>query len=220
MIAVRTVVRGFGQLLITLGLLVLLFCVYELYWTGVETKQAQGSLKDELVQGWANDPSQVKTTPFDIGDGVGLMTIPRLGDDWSWVVVEGVTTDALRDGPGHYPDTAMPGEVGNFSVAAHRATNGEPFANIDALRDGDIVKVETADAVYTYTVETSEITTPQDIDVVAPVPGRPGEKPGERRLTLTTCHPRWSSTHRLIVYTVLDSVEKKPAGAANAIAGE
>jgi sortase A len=220
MTAVRTLVRGFGQLLITLGLVVLLFCVYELYWTGVETHEAQGSLRDSLEKGWSNDPTKVRTEEFDIGDGVGLLTIPRLGDDWSWVVVEGVTTDALKDGPGHYPDTAMPGRVGNFGVAGHRATNGEPFAHLDALRPGDAVEVETADALYTYRVKRSEITTPQDVDVVAPVPGEPGAEPTRKRITLTTCHPRWSSTHRLIVYGILDSVDTKATGRANALSGE
>lgn len=219
MIAVRTLVRGVGQLFITLGLVILLFCVYELFWTGVATREAQGSLRDQLQHGWNNDPKANggEAEPFDIGSGIGIVRIPRLGDDFSWVIVEGVTTDALKKGPGHYPDTAMPGEVGNFAVAAHRATNGEPFAHLDQVAPGDDVLIETRDATYTYRVETSEITTPSDVDVIAPVPNEPGVKPTQKRITLTTCHPRWSSTHRLIVYGILDSVEKKP-GATRAAA--
>ncbi|MGH8868516.1 MAG: class E sortase [Actinomycetes bacterium] len=213
----RTLARGFGQLLITLGLVVLLFCVYELWWTGVVTHQAQGSLEDRLRDDWSHERGQVRTKDFDLGSGVGLLSIPRLGRDWSWVVVEGVTPSALKDGPGHYPGTAMPGRVGNFGVAGHRATNGEPFAHLDAVRRGDSVSVETARAVYRYRVERTEITSPTNVDVVAPVPGKPGKTPHRRRITLTTCHPRWASTYRLIVYGVLDSVDKKPTGRANAL---
>lgn len=215
MIAVRTLIRGFGQLLITLGIVMLLFVVYELFWTGLETGRAQGTLRDSLEQGWRNDPKATDEN-FRVGDGIGIMRIPRLGKGWSWVVVEGVTVDALKDGPGHYPRTAKPGEVGNFAVAGHRATNGEPFAYLDRVRLGDRIFVETADALYTYVVQDMEITTPTDTDVVAPVPNRPGVQPTKRRITLTTCHPRWGSTHRLIVYGTLQSAKTKPQpGAAS-----
>lgn len=194
----------------TLGVVLLLFCVYELFWTGLSTDRAQESLQDDLRQRWLNDP-KATIQSFEAGDGIGIMRIPRLGADWSWVVVQGVTVDALKDGPGHYPGTALPGEIGNFAVAGHRATNGEPFAYLDKLRRGDEVIVETKRRLYTYRVQRHEITDPTAVSAVLPVPNRPGVRATQRRITLTTCEPRYGSTHRLIYYGKLASAREKLA---------
>lgn len=225
--AVRTTVRTLGELSITAGVVVLLFCGYELVWTNVETERVQHQLRDELVEDWQRgggvgavaQTEQARPRKVRIGDGMAVLRIPRLGDNWAKVIVEGVTDEALAAGPGHYPDTALPGEVGNFAVAGHRMTNGEPFRQLDELKPGDPVVVETRDTWFTYVVDRTEIVAPTAVDVVAPVPGRPGAKPTERLFTMTTCNPEWSSYERLIVFTKLESTLAKDEGTPAALAG-
>ena len=214
----RAVVAVLGELLITAGVVVGLFGVYTLFWTGVETRHAQSALNDQLEalrSGDVQSPepgtqqsteTQQKPRPPN-GDAYARMRIPRLGDGWSWVVVEGVDVDDLTRGPGRYPESADAGEIGNFAVAGHRATFGEPFAYLDRVQTGDEVVVERGDRVYRYRVTESFITVPSNTDVLLPVPGEPGVAPDDAMITLTTCHPRWGSTERLIVHGELASVE-------------
>lgn len=214
---VRAVVGVTGELLITAGVVIGLFAVYTLFWTGVETAGEQDDLQREFE---AADPQPPEPTaqaappetalaPLEVpeplpGDAYARMRIPRLGEDWSWIIVQGVDLSDLTRGPGHYPDSAEPGQVGNFAVAGHRATYGEPFAHLDRLEPGDEIRVERAGLEHVYRVTTSYITGPDDVDVVAPVPREPGAAPRTEVITLTTCHPRWSSEERLIVHGVLD----------------
>lgn len=214
---VRGVVGFVGELLITAGVVVGLFAVYTLFWTGVETANEQEALEEQFSSAAPEaDPAPTPeespdATPADddsgleplSGDAYARLTIPRLGDDWRWIVVQGVELETLTRGPGHYPETVDPGEVGNFAVAGHRATYGEPFANLDRVQVGDEVRVERAGVLHTYVVTESFITDPSDTDVLLPVPGQPGVEADEAVLTLTTCHPRWSSSERLIVHATL-----------------
>lgn len=206
----RTGLGVVGELLVTAGLVVALFAVYTLVWTGVETSQAQRTLEEQLERqapapaasggedaGPARDPVP--------GEAYARLRIPRLGEGWAWVVVEGVDLADLRNGPGHYPTSADPGEIGNLAIAGHRATFGEPFAALDLLEPGDEILVEFRGREYRYEVTESFITRPTDVDVVAPVPGQPGAEPTEALITLTTCHPRWGSSERLIVHGALVS---------------
>jgi len=112
----------------------------------------------------------------------------------------------------HYKGTALPGQVGNFAVAGHRATHGQPFANLDQLRIGDLIIVETQDAVYTYVVDydpNRTIVLPTAVWVLEPVPGHPTVTPTRALITLTTCNPRWNSSHRMIVFGHLVSTRIK-----------
>ncbi len=209
---VASLVGVVGELLITAGVVLGLFVAYELWWTGRETAQAQDTLQDELAEQFDDPvltspgatPAPTTTVPAPPpGDALGLLHIPSFGADWEWAVVEGVRRNDLKKGPGHYPDTALPGEIGNFAVAGHRTTYGSPFANIDDLDAGDRIIVQTTAGWFTYAVDESEIVAPSRGDVVAPVPERPGVEPTEARITLTTCHPRYSAARRLIVYGTL-----------------
>jgi len=206
---VRGVVGFVGELLITAGVVVGLFAVYTLFWTGVETANEQEALEEQFSSVEASpeatdEPAADDPEPEPLsGDAYARLTIPRLGDDWRWIVVQGVELETLTRGPGHYPETVDPGEVGNFAVAGHRATYGEPFANLDRVQVGDEVRVERAGVLHTYVVTESFITDPSDTDVLLPVPGQPGVEADEAVLTLTTCHPRWSSSERLIVHATL-----------------
>lgn len=232
--AVARISHVFGELMLTAGVLLLLFVGYTLFWTGVEAQQAQDSLKDELFAQWAADPQSgtgIPPTPtpgepapgepapegglaeVDPGEGIGILRIPRFGDNYAWAVVEGVRTDDLKRGPGHYPGTAMPGEVGNFALAGHRATYGEPFAQVEEFEIGDQVVVETATSWYTYTV--FEIDFPVDVGAtwsIEPSPFDLGAEPTRSLMTLTTCHPRWASTYRFLVFTELTETLPKAAG--------
>lgn len=214
--ALRAGARGLGDLFITVGLVLLLFVAYQLVWTNVEAGRAQNQVADTIRDQWQRPAggtgAAVDMGNLDFGEGFAFMRIPRLGSDYSVPVVEGVQLDDLARGVGHYRRTAGPGEVGNFSVAGHRATNGEPFARLDRMRKGDVVVTETRDAWFTYVVDRTLIVLPTDTWVIDPVPGKPGAEPTEALLTLTTCNPRWASTERLIVFAHLEAERPKSAG--------
>lgn len=199
-----------GEVLITLGVLLLLFVAYQLLWTNVTAQRAADQATAQLQESWARPPapSDGSGDPEDddapearpeLGDAFALMFIPRLSDKvWGTPVLESVALYDLARGIGHYPQSQLPGEEGNFAVAAHRATNGEPFRDIDRLKDGDSVFVETREAWYEYTLRRDQIVSPTDTWVIDAVPGDPGATPTERLITLTTCNPRWGSTTRWI----------------------
>ncbi len=223
----RRYVRGLGELLVTAGLVILLFTVYEVYGTGIATSRAQSNLTDTLRERWRHSPVRVPRPGHPgpgvpvvrLGDGLAILRIPHFGKDWAKVVVEGVSLGDLREGPGHYPGTALPGQIGNFSVAGHRATHGNGFFRLNELHQGATVVVETRDTWLTYRVTTTEIVDPTDIAVIAPVPDRPGVRPSKRMITLTTCDPWYSAEHRLIVHGLLASVEPKSRGLPAALKG-
>jgi sortase A len=213
------VAKGVGEILVTLGLVILLFCVYQLFYTNLESNRAQAKIKNSLERGWqpaeqAPDAKPVRENFAGVGTGqaFALMHIPRLGLSWEKPILEGVSLDELSQGLGHYPKSAMPGKIGNFAVAGHRATHGEPFRDLNKLRQGDVVIVETENNWYRYVIDSNQIVDPTDVEVVLPVPNHPGVKPTEKLITLTTCNPRWASTERLIYWGHLDSVMSKAAG--------
>ena len=200
----RTIVRGFGEVLITLGVLLLLMCVYQLWWTNVTSAAAISVARDEITQSWRDAGPQpsgstsVAITPPVLGAGFALLYIPRMHDKvWGLPVSQGTSKSVLAQGAGHYAGTAMPGQLGNFAIAAHRSSHDEPFAHIDDLVVGDKVYVETQTTWYVYTLTHDDPSlTPNDIWVVDPVPGKTGVSPTEKLLTMTTCTPRYGSTGR------------------------
>nr|WP_244206031.1 class E sortase [Micromonospora chalcea] len=211
----RTVVRGAGELLITFGLVVLLFAGYEIWGKAVIVDAHQSDLNSQLAQEWGADPTVAPTTgptvkpkPPANGKPVAGLYIPKF--DKHWVVVEGVTPNDIRYAPGRYPDSAMPGEVGNFAVAGHRIRS--TFWRLDELKTGDAIVVETRTDWLVYRVYEQRIVKPSQVEVVAPVPGKPGQKPTEKLLTLTTCNPKFDNYQRLIIHARLDTVQAKSAG--------
>ncbi len=203
----RSALRGIGQTLITLGVVILLFCVYELWITGLYTGREQSRLHRELIQQWAAPPvaSGPHRPRLPLGSGIAIIYIPALGKDYQKVVVEGVGVPDLKRGPGHYPGTALPGEIGNVVISGHRTTYGAPFNRVDTLRVGDAIVLETRDAFFTYRVTGQQVVTPTSIEVTYPVPGHKGATPTQRLLTLTTCNPKYSAAQRLIIRAVLES---------------
>ncbi|SNT61743.1 sortase A [Streptosporangium subroseum] len=201
----RATLRALGELSITTGLVLLLFCAYLLWGTGSYTVEQQTLLQRQLSE----EKGPRLLGKVRLGGAVAMLRIPRFGADYRYAVVEGIDRDRLRMGPGHYPGTAMPGEVGNFVLSGHRTTYAAPFNRIDELRRGDDIVVEAREARYTYRVTRTRIVEPTEVDVIAPVPDQPGREPSKALITLSTCHPEYSAAQRLIVFGELDRREDR-----------
>ena len=168
----RTVLRGIGQALITLGVVVLLFVVYEVYITDLFGEQKQAAATTAVDEVWASaeasatstvvvdNPDQLVTDPRQRtptytplgGAGFAKIRIPALGADYVFTVVEGTNSDDLYIGPGHYDNTQLPGQQGNFALAGHRVSKGSPFNDLGLLASCDAVVVETQDDWFVYRV--------------------------------------------------------------------
>ncbi|MEU7591504.1 class E sortase [Streptomyces sp. NPDC039022] len=231
--AARLVVRTFSEVCVTVGTLIVLFVVYVLFWTGVRADSAMdgeiGALQDRWSTGpdaasqdaAAGQPDRAGRQPrYENGKSFAVMYIPRFGADWSKPVLEGTGTDVLKKGLGHYERTARLGGTGNFAVAGHRRTYGEPFKDFPELRPGDAVVLTDGTTWYTYRIDRRPYTTlPTDIGVIDPVPHKSGYNGPGRYLTLTTCEPEWGHSHRLIVWAHLDSTQPVERGRPSALTG-
>jgi sortase A len=216
---------------------ILLFVAYQLWGTGIAESHSQAVLRQKLdhelrraettvtttpgtpppatsttrpTAAGTADPAPTTAEPAD-GQPVGLLQIPRIGVDK--VIVEGTSTTDLRQGPGHYLGTPLPGQTGNAAIAGHRTTYGAPFYNLNELSIGDPVVVTTTQGVFTYKVTRSLVVPcgdsncndPADLAVISP-----STMP---ELTLTTCNPRFSSSSRLVVQAVLAEALVRPSAA-------
>ncbi|WP_152352467.1 class E sortase [Brachybacterium subflavum] len=219
-----------GEVMLTLAALVALFLVWQLWWTDVVSQRGQDQILGELDQGWG-DLDTRSIAPPQAGDPPVIDT-PEDGVVWGtlWVpdfpreripLAEGVDRERVLNvkGAGHYPQTALPGEVGNFSVAGHRNTYGRPFYDIASLRKGSVLVVETEKTFYIYKVTASEVVEPSDVGVIAPDPDDPSAEPSRRLLTLTACHPMYSDRERYIVHAELTSWTKREDGIPKELVG-
>jgi sortase A len=202
---VRSAVNATGRVLVTVGTLLLLFVAYQLWGTGIYEARQQSELRSQLnrdiarVKREERPVSGTTTTtlpppPPPSGEPVGFIEIPKIG--LNRVVVQGVAVPDLRKGPGHYPDSPMPGQLGNAAIAGHRTTYGAPFNRIDELAPGDAITIVTVSGTFHYTVSGQQIVTPKQTEILDPTPGA--------TLTLTTCNPKYSARERLIVKAELD----------------
>ncbi|WP_394298728.1 class E sortase [Streptomyces rimosus] len=206
--------RALGEVFITLGVLMLLFVTYQLWWTNVRAQQQAGGTANSLEHEWDEGGEDRKPDAFTPGQGFAILYIPKL--DVKVPVAEGISKPAVLDRGmvGHYDKnsvkTAMPWDKqGNFAVAGHRNTHGEPFRYINRLTKGDKIVVETRSTYYTYTMESIlPQTSPRNIGVIGPVPKGSGFTGPGRYLTLTTCTPEFTSTYRMIVWGKM--VEERP----------
>jgi sortase A len=209
-----------GELMITFGLILLLFAAYEVWGKAAIVASHQNDLDAQLEQAW-QDPTvspqpgatQDPGLPPVPGDAIGRLYLPRLGK--YWVVVEGVEPADIAYAPGHYPGTAMPGQTGNFSVAGHRSP--AIFWDLDLVQKDDMVIVETQTTWYVYQVTQVRIVPPTAVEVVGPTP--PGEQAGKPYLTITTCNPKWDNYERLIVHARLDHTQDRSAGRPTELGG-
>jgi sortase A len=193
------VARVVGGACLGTGLALLLGLVVWWHVQDAETARAQARLRSELPAAGPAVPSAVLrhvappvARPVPPGHALAVLRIPRFGADWRWVAVEGTAADDLAEGPGHYASTPLPGAWGNVAFAGHRAGHGDPFIDFDRLRPGDRVVLEQAGVRWVYRLDDRPvIVAPGASWVLDPLPGR--------RLTLTTCWPRYGSAQRMYV---------------------
>lgn len=211
----RRVLAAIGRAFVTAGILILLFVAYQLWGTGLYTDREQNRLRDEFTSELQSSDRPTTTTtsgtttPETIpsrtalavpqGDAVAQIRIPDIGVDS--IVVNGVSRDDLRKGPGHYPDTPLPGQEGNSAIAGHRTTYGAPFGDLDQVAVGDSIIVRTLQGTFVYRVTEQIIVDPNDLSVLDPVREDPDDPTGPyaATLTLTTCNPKYSAAQRLVV---------------------
>jgi sortase A len=190
-------VRELGLALITAGVIVLAFVVYQLYGTALTEQKNQTRLHANFEAAPAAPlaRSAADSGPSaPAGTAIDHLVIPKIGVDK--YVVEGVQEDDLVNGPGHYPGTVLPGQDGNAAIAGHRTTYGAPFFNLDQLRAGDLIEITARGGEqFRYQVTASKVVSPDDVAVLDPTT--------TPELTLTTCNPRYSATSRLIVTAAL-----------------
>lgn len=199
--------RLVGELVFTAGLVMLFFALWSVYGKQFETNQEQDRLVQAMEDQFANEAETVAAEPLP-GEAHSRLYLPTLGENW--VVVEGVTQADIALGPGHYPGSAEPGEIGNYAIAGHRVPS--VFWDLDLLNVGDEMVLEGRDGFYTYEVVESQIVTPDQVEVVAPNPFEQGEDPESALLTLTTCHPKLNNSHRLIVHAELVDEQSRDDG--------
>lgn len=213
---VRRGLREVGLTLITLGVIILLFVGYQLWGTGIAEAHSQSALKRGFnaaiaTHGAADNPTlgsgAASPNPSNpsaaTGGAIDHLVIPKIHLDV--FVVQGVAEEDLRRGPGHYPQTVMPGQLGNAAIAGHRTTYGAPFFSADELAVGDpILLTDTANRTFEYLVSARPMqVSPNDVAVLNNTPFA--------QLTLTTCNPRFSATSRLIIVARLTGRPPLPA---------
>jgi sortase A len=220
---VRRVVGAIGRTFITVGILILLFVAYQLWGTGIYTAREQNNLEQQFNAALRSEgqgsttttsttgpatpgstPSTTTTTapappPPPEGDAIARIRIPKISVDS--IVVNGVTRDDLRKGPGHYPDTPLPGQLGNSAIAGHRTTYGAPFGDLDQLAPGDLILIRTLQGTFRYRVTEQLVVSPNAIEVIDPTPVSTTDpsKGFKATLTLTTCNPKFSAAQRLVI---------------------
>lgn len=224
-----------GELLLTAGVIVGLFLVWQLWWTGIDAGQKAEAAASAFEQNQVESPRVAGTEHHEdppvpaaasYGETIGMLIVPTWYGvtDNDMPILEGTGRDVLdQAAAGHYTQTQQVGAVGNFAIAGHRRTNGNSFRRIDLLETGDEIIVATKDSWYVYTVTGHEIVDPSAVEVIAPVPGQPGVAATERTITLTTCHSltmgEWGNDHRWVVHGTLSywmpRSEGRPASVLN-----
>ena len=221
-----------GLVLLLAGVGCLGYVVYQLFGTNVISEHAFKQEVSQLQHRWQQPTGSTKKTDTDQtktdqarteqskvakakavpGDAIALLRIPRFGSSYEVPILEGTDLDVLARGVGHYANTAMPGQIGNFAVAGHRITHGQPFSKLEELQQGDTVVVETRTAIYTYRLGTAprDLTVNEDAGwVLDPVPGKPTEAPSRAMITLTTCQDLFHSPDRSVGFGTLVETRAK-----------
>ena len=214
-----SVVGAIGRFMMRAGIVILLFVAYQLWGTGLATARAQDTLTKEFDSQIAqfsapgpSTPSQpIVTAPADLpipqpGDPIARLTIKKIDSDF--IMVQGVDLKWLQQGPGHFPQTPLPGQPGNAAVAGHRTTYQAPFNRIDELVPGDTITATTLQGTFTYKVDAHidpkdgstsghVIVSPNDLSIL--------DQTGVNRLTLMACHPKFTAAQRIVVTATLTS---------------
>lgn len=214
-----SVIGVLGELLITAGVLVLLFLGWQ-QWLGdiIVGNQLYGQSVQQSQQ-WIKQAGPAKSAePVDPaappvmsaslrnGQVFGYLYVPRFGSSYARPIAQGTNLGVLNRGNlGHYTTTQMPGAVGNFMIASHRKAYGGDLEHINDLRVGDHIFVGTAKGWYQYTFRNLQFVKPNDVAVLDPVPDQPGLQPGDRIITLQSCNPFFSTAERIMAYGTFDT---------------
>lgn len=217
-----------GEILVTAGVILGLFAFWQVWVTDWQTEPD----KELALSDFRKSVKCVQKVSTDIRtDAPPVEDKPKLAQtfgalhvpSWHFMVLplkEGTGPKELDlAAAGHYTDTVLPGQIGNFSVAAHRRSRGSSFRHIDDLKKGDKVIVETKKAWYVYRMISNQIVLPTQGDVIAPVPNKPSEKPTKRLMTMTSCHPEYGNSERFIVHLELEYWTPHNAGIPKELAG-
>jgi len=221
----RAVALYLGVALVVTGLALLGYVGWQFYGTNIVARQTQQRVINDLRHEWrAGGPTApdepAKRREVKLGDASAVLRIPRFGADYAMPVLEGIGDRELSSGYGHFPGTVGPGEQGNYALAAHRVTHGEPLRNMPELRPGDAVVIETGAAVFTYKLDTNPndlVVTFEDIWVIGRVPTNPrkggvqppSQEPRQELITLTTCAELFHTDNRMIAFGHLVRTEQK-----------
>ena len=224
-----------GELLITAGLLVFLFIAWQQWFNDLVVADAYKGDAAQLSQQFAEGATPAPTPAADGSYGeppVGTAPaeaetfanfyVPRFGADYAVPIAGGTSTVRTLNkiGIGHYDETQLPGQVGNFGLAAHRTTYGAPFNKIADLQEGDKMYVQTQDGWFTYSFRNLQYVPASQVSVLQQVPDAPdvGATSGDRLITLTSCNPMFTAQERIVAYGVFDSWQPLSAGAPAEIA--
>lgn len=222
-----TVFGVLGEILITCGLIVLLFLGWQVWWNSLVLSGQQTNAAAQQSRQWTQNapstpeptatttPTGVSYGPPPVMDPVGaakafaVLYVPRFGPDYKRVIKETVDVESVLNsytsGIGHYPDTQMPGAVGNFAIAGHDTGWGNALIDVAKLQIGDAIYIQTKDGYYTYRFRNFEYVQPSAVSVLLPVPRVADAAPQDRFITITTCNPPYHAAERLIAYGVFDS---------------
>jgi len=195
----RAVLRFVASVMIVSGTLLIADAAVTLLWQEPVSAFVAERHQGKLETAYFDPPRRVvRREPLE-GDAIARIAIPAIGV--SEYVIEGTDLGSLRRGPGHYPETPLPGEPGTVAIAGHRTTYGAPFREIDQLDPGDRIVVDMPDGRFVYRVERTVIVDDQDLSVLEPA--------GYPRLLLSACHPLYSAAQRIIVFA--RQVDRQPA---------
>lgn len=186
----RAVVRFIASVMMVSGVLLIADAALTVAWQEPVSAVVSEREQAELSEAYISAPRRVLERRPLKGDAIARLDLPSL--DRSYYVVEGTDTESLRKGPGHYPDTPLPGERGTAAIAGHRTTYGAPFRTIDQLRRGDPIVVEMPDGTFYYRVERVRIVDDSALWVT--------DKVAYNRLVLTACHPLYSAAQRVVAF--------------------
>jgi sortase A len=199
LLRVRAVLRFVASVMMVSGTLLIADAAVTLLWQEPVSAYVAGKNQGTLKKAFFDPPRRVIRREPLKGDAIARIRIPSIG--LSKYVVEGTDVDSLRKGPGHYPDTPLPGEAGTAAIAGHRTTYGAPFRHIDEVQHGEPITIDMPDGRFVYRIERTKIVDDQDLSVL--------DRVGYQRLVLSACHPLYSAAQRIIVFARL--VKREPA---------
>ena len=208
-----------GVGMVTAGFGLLGYVGWQFWGTNWVAHREQGEVTDALRSDWSQGGSRLEPKRVPEGKASALIRIPRFGSSYVVPVLEGVAPDVLARGFGHFMESSDPGQAGNYALAAHRVTHGEPLRRMPELRPGDSVIVETAGATYSYRLDTDPdrlVIPSTGVWVLDPVPKnpeaggpQPAQRAGQKLITLTTCSEIFHTNDRMITFGhLVKTIEK------------